>query len=159
MYNFLSSGLISYILSSGFKKGFDQYNLDKMRDNFYNKGKKPKYKSSFLTLLLTGVFGGFGMLYISLRIDVYFFIVVMFSLLFFIIDMFLLPFFIFAIILRPIEIAISLLAVFSHNQMLDELENEFNLYNEHKHNQQPFPIKNRSKSINGKTYIRNPYVS
>lgn len=149
MYNFLSSGLISYILSSGFKKGFDQYNLDKMRDNFYNKGKKPKYKSSFLTLLLTGVFGGFGMLYISQRIGVSFVIM----------DMFLLPFFIFAIILRPIEIAISLLAVFSHNQMLGELENEFNLYNEHKHNQQPFPIKNRSKSINGKTYIRNPYVS
>src|SRR5699024_12738518 len=115
--------------------GFDQYNLDKMRDNFYNKGKKPKYKSSFLTLLLTGVFGGFGMLYISQRIGVSFVIM----------DMFLLPFFIFAIILRPIEIAISLLAVFRLNQMLGELENEFNLYNEHKHNQQPFPIKNLTK--------------
>src|SRR5699024_12860464 len=102
MYNFLSSGLISYILSSGFKKGFDQYNLDKMRDNFNNKGKKPKYKSSFLTLLLTDVFGGFGMLYISQRIGVSFVIM----------DMFLLPVFIFAIICRLIDIAISLLSVF-----------------------------------------------
>jgi len=149
MYRFLGASLISYLLSSGFKESFNQFNADYMRHKFYNEGKRSKYKSPFITLMLTGLFGGYGMLYVSPRI----------GLPFAVLDMFLLPVFLFAVILRPLEIALALLAVFSHNEVLNELEIEFNLYEEVENaEKQPFNHKSVPR-INGRKYRRNPYVS
>ena len=77
-------------------------------EEYKTTGEIPKKKSLLLALLLTFIFGGFGLLYVAPKTAIPFTVI----------ELFLMLFFLLGLLLRPVALVIALIATLSYNRMI-----------------------------------------
>lgn len=104
------SGAKGFLLGFGSRVLFDRYNQKRMLKHYQETGGIPEKKSVWKGLLVTGLFGSFGLFYVAPRVAFVFVIleILMFPLLL-------------NLLFRPIVLIVALIATISRNKMIESL--------------------------------------
>lgn len=109
---------LGFLLGFGLRRLYDSYNRKTFLKKYHKTGEIPKKKSLAIAILLTCIFGSFGLFYIAPRTAIPMLIIDLpFILL-------LLLFLLVSILLRPIIVFVAVVATISHNAVAKQLFGE-----------------------------------
>lgn len=111
MRNFAGSFASSAIAGAFARNSYDSFNIQKMIEDYEIYGLIPDKKSITIAMVLTILFGSFGLIYSSPRMAIGLSIIDIPAMLLII------P----SLMIRPIVVMIAIASVISHNQMIDRL--------------------------------------